>query len=273
MTAIRFHIGAHKTATTHLQLTLAHCRLAPGTRYVPLGWLRRTLTSPVRHGRPHLPWQRWYGGTWLFSDENILGTTAQGLKLYPDPARALRHFADTGLSVFLCVRRYDEFLVSAWGERLWHHGFEPFAAELPARRWTDLVRDLRRDLRGVPVHVWRYEDYRIHAQSIAQHYAGGAIEAFGAPLAQDPKSGFSARAVQELADRGSRRVGKRELLALRAAHPVRTASERYDPWSAAQKDALAAMYDEDLASLRRMAELWLPPAAPGQGEATSPASR
>lgn len=51
MTRTRFHIGAQKTATTHLQMTLRRCELAPGTRYMPLKRLRRLLTSRVRKGR------------------------------------------------------------------------------------------------------------------------------------------------------------------------------------------------------------------------------
>jgi hypothetical protein len=265
---IRFHIGAHKTATTHLQLTLARCTFQPGTRYVPLKRLRVTLISPVRKGRPRIPWHRWYDGTWLFSDENILGTTANSLLMYPDPARDLRYFLDCELSIFLCVRRYDTFLASAYGERLWHHRYRPFDAALPRRRWPDVVADLQRGLPGVPIHVWPYEHYRGHAEALAQYYAGGAIAGFGPPLAQDPKSGFSAAAVAAMAQFSERRPRKREVLALRARHPVGPGSPGYDPWSAEQKAELAAMYEEDLARIARDATLWLPadqPAGSGSG--------
>ena len=265
MTRIRFHIGAHKTATTHLQMTLAGCRLAAGTCYVPLKRLRMTLTSPVRKRRPHLPWHRWYGGTWLFSDENILGTTEHSLRMYPDPAHALRHFLDCELSVFLCVRRYDTFLASAYGERLWRHPFRPFPGELPVRRWPDVVRDLQHDLPGVPLHLWRYEDYRNHAGQIMQYYAGNAIEQFGAPLQRDPKSGFSGRAVAELARRGGRRPWKSEVLQLREAFPISPEYPRFNPWSAEQQVRLEERYVEDLAVLGALADLWTPGREPSAG--------
>lgn len=258
MTAIRFHIGAHKTATTHLQMTLAGCSFRSGTRYVPLKRLRLALISAVRKGRPRLPWHRWYDGTWLFSDENILGTTENALRMYPDPAHALRYFLDCQLSVFLCIRRYDTFLASAYGERLWRHPYRPFDAAPPVRRWPDIVRDLQRDLPGVPIHIWRYEDYRENSRRIAQRYAGEAITAFGAPLKQDPKSGFSARAVTELARLGAGRPRKAQVLQLRDQYPIGPEYPRFDPWSGDQQAELQEMYAEDLEVLGEIAELWSP---------------
>lgn len=258
MTAIRFHIGAHKTATTHLQMTLSGCSFQSGTRYVPLKRLRLTLISAVRKGRPRLPWHRWYDGTWLFSDENILGTTENALRMYADPGRALRYFLDCQLSVFLCVRRYDTFLASAYGERLWRHPYRPFDAALPVRRWPDIVRDLQRDLPGVPIHIWRYEDYRENSRRIAQCYAGEAITAFGAPLKQDPKSGFSGRAVTEMARLGAGRPRKAQVLQLRDRYPISQENPRFDPWSRDQQAELQEMYAEDLAVLDGIAELWSP---------------
>ncbi|MFU8822134.1 MAG: hypothetical protein ACNA8G_11325 [Gammaproteobacteria bacterium] len=262
MTRIRFHIGAHKTASTHLQMTLAGCSFAPGTRYVPLKRLRMTLTSPVRKCRPRLPWHRWHGGSWLFSDENILGTTRGGLRMYPEPARALRYFLDCELSIFLCVRRYDTFLASAYGESLWRHPYRPFEAALPTRRWPDVIRDLQRDLPGVPVHVWRYEDYRENARSIMQFYAGDAITDFGAPLRQDPKSGFSGRAVEAMARFSDARPRKAEVLRLREGFPIGAEYPRFDPWSAEQRARLEAMYAEDLAVIDGIATLWTPAHSP-----------
>src|SRR5699024_2382731 len=144
-------------------------------------------------GRPFLPWHRFHRGTWLFSDENILGNSANVMRMYQKPAAALKYFADCDLELFMAIRSYATFLPSAWGERLWRHPFEPFEPHLPARRWTDVVVDLQAALPGVPIHLWRYEDYRDHAEDIICFYAGGAVESFPPPLVSPPKSGFSAR--------------------------------------------------------------------------------
>ncbi|RJP41456.1 MAG: hypothetical protein C4548_09250 [Desulfobacteraceae bacterium] len=261
MTRINFHIGAHKTASTHLQMTLAKCTFRPGVRYVPLNRLRTMLTSPVRKKRPHLPWHRWYNGTWLFSDENILGTTANALRMYPDPAHALRYFRDCELRVFLCVRCYDTFLASAYGERLWRHPYQPFAGDLPVRRWPDIVRELKNALSGTPIHIWRYEDYREHARAITRFYADDGIEEFGEPLQHHPKSGFSGRAVEEMSRFKRRRPIKYEVLRIRAEFPIGPRYPRFNPWTERQKTYLRKIYAHDLMVLEDMAAVWKPGAA------------
>jgi hypothetical protein len=258
MTRIRFHIGAHKTATTHLQMTLAGCRLAPGTRFVPLKRLRRWLTSPVRKGRPFLPWHRWYDGTWLLSDENILGNSANVRRMYLEPGRALSYFADCDLSLFMAIRSYETFLPSAWGERLWRHPFEPFEPAIPERRWTDIVADLQDALPGVPIQVWRYEDYRENAHAIIQAYAGGAVERFPPELPTPPKSGFSAAAIEALSRYAGRYPGRRRIRRIRQRYPVGDAHARFDPWTEEQKAILRALYAEDVEALRERVAFWTP---------------
>lgn len=258
MTKIRFHIGVHKTATTHLQMTLGGCRLAPGTRYVPLKRLRRFLISPVRKGRPRLPWHRWYGGTWLFSDENVLGGSASVRRMYPQPAAALKYFTDCDLQIFMAVRSYETFLPSAWGERLWRHRFEPFEARLPQRRWPHVVTELQAELPGVPIHIWRYEDYQAHPDAIIRFYAADAITEFPPPMAERPKSGFSARAIAHLERHAGSYPGRKRIRQARERFPVGPAYPRFDPWSEEQKTALRAMYAEDIEQLRRCASVWQP---------------
>lgn len=258
MTRIRFHIGVHKTATTHLQMTLAGCRLANGTRYVPLKRLRRFLISPVRKGRPFLPWHRFYRGTWLFSDENILGNSSNVRRMYRRPAEALKYFADCDLELFMAIRSYESFLPSAWGERLWRHPFEPFEPVLPDRRWSEVVADLQAALPGVPIHMWRYEDYRDHAEDIIQRYAGGAVESFPPPLASPPKSGFSADAIAELSRYSGSYPGRRPIVRARKRYPVGAEHPRFDLWSDEQKRSLKAMYAEDVEALKQRVDFWTP---------------
>lgn len=107
--------------------------------------------------------------------------------------------------------------------------------ELPACRWTDLDDDLQSVLPGIPIHVWRYEDYRQHAEAIIRYYADDAIERFAPPTASRPKSGFPARGVAELQRFASKKVGKRHLHEIRERLPVSDADPRFDPWSEAQK--------------------------------------
>lgn len=258
MTRIRFHIGAHKTATTHLQMTLARCEMARGTRYVPLKRLRRFLTSPVRKGRPFLPWHRWYGGTWLFSDENILGNSSNVRRMYQEPAAALKYFRDCNLEIFMAVRSYDTFLPSAWAERLWRHPFEPFEANIPQRRWPDVIADLQADLPGVPIHVWCYEDYQAHAEAIIRFFADGGIVRFPPKLESRPKSGFSDRAIAQLNLYAGSYPGRLRIRQLRKRYPVGPEYPRFDPWTESQRSTLQAMYAEDIDWLKQRVEVWRP---------------
>jgi len=260
MPKIRFHIGAHKTATTHQQQVLGSSSFHPGTRFVPLSLLRRTLTSPVRRSRPHLPWHRWYNGVWLLSDENMLGTTADALAIYPEAAPALRHFLDCDLQVFLSVRRYDNFLASAYGERLWRHPFRPFPGSLPTRRWPDLVRDLQQQVPGVPIAVWQYEHYRQHQSDIMQFYAGQSIECLGKSRDSAPKSAFSTAAVNAMTTFSEIRPRRHQVERIRDRYPVDAQNPPFDPWTPAQRQQLHEWYNEDLLQLAGMVELWQPPA-------------
>jgi|GEM_PF-4905966 len=256
MTRIRFHIGAHKTATTHLQMTLAGCRLAPGTCYVPLKRLRRLLTTPVRKGRPFLPWHRWYRGTWLLSDENILGNSSNVRRMYEDPGRALQYFSDCRLELFMAIRSYDRFLPSAWAERLWRHPFEPFEPVIPRRRWTDVVADLQAALPGVPIHVWRYEDYQDQADSIIRAYSDGAVSAFSVRPSGRPKRGFSAKAIAHLSLYEGSYPGRLRIRQIRQRYPIGPEYPRFDPWSELQRAKLKAMYAEDVEALRDRVRFW-----------------
>lgn len=258
MTRIRFHIGAHKTATTHLQMTLAGCQLVPGTRYVPLKRLRRLLTSPVRKGRPFLPWHRWYRGTWLLSDENILGNSSNVRRMYVEPGRALKYFSDCQLELFMAIRSYDSFLPSAWAERLWRHPFEHFEPVIPERRWTDVIADLQAALPGVAIHVWRHEDYRDHAEAIIDAYAGGAIRTFPQRPPGRPKRGFSARAIAHLSLYEGSHPGKLRIRQIHQRYPIGPEYPRFDPWSELQRAKLKAMYAEDVETLKDRVRFWQP---------------
>lgn len=121
-----------------------------------------------------------------------------------------------------------------------------------------MVADLQSDLPGVPIHVWRYEDYRAHSEAILRFYTEDAIERFAPPMQGRPKSGFSGRAVAELERHAGSKVGKRRLRAIRERFPVSREYPRFDPWSEAQKRRLGEMYAEDLAELEQRVDLWQP---------------
>lgn len=188
--ALTIHLGAHKTASTHLQqsLRLARDTLEAGGLFlaepsmlrddgaIPLAQALaegpgrdgdkgcRAALAHLRGACPHL----------LISEENILGGTARGKLfsprglIYPFAARRVRQviaLAGGGpATLFLGLRDPAGFLVSAFALQL-SFGKERGLADYlggrnPARLgWAGLVRRLAEIPEVARLVVWRYEDY------------------------------------------------------------------------------------------------------------------
>lgn len=185
---LSIHLGAHKTASTHLQLSLWRARDHLGRggvfyagpsvlRCLPLAAAlesgepnpsaeecRRELACMAAN-HPHL----------LLSDENILGGTHRnGMALaqealYPFALRRVRQLiAMTGrgpATLFLSLRDPASFTVSAFALQVMHGNETDFSAYLggrdPARvGWAGLVQRLAMIETVARIVVWRYEDYR-----------------------------------------------------------------------------------------------------------------
>lgn len=188
--SLTIHVGAHKTASTHLQQTLRGLiprMLAAGIHYSDVHHWRGGVTRlAVALGEGPGP-ARLRGrlrrrldvtaATWpemMISEENILGSLrrgglmGKGSIIYPEATRRmtrlcgmLRHRPAT---ICLAVREPCGFLTSAFSMQVMG-GHELRLADYldgfdPARlSWSDLARRLL-GLRGVARLVaWRYEDY------------------------------------------------------------------------------------------------------------------
>ncbi len=206
--AWRIHVGAHKTATTHLQHTLRAHRDAlvdHGVDFIPHGQMRRLshrysrpkswqakLRGPVLAWKFNRDLQDYRRGpdTVLLSDEDLLGYAYDQLTtpLYQRPAclHLLQALARRGdMRLFLGIRSLDGLVPSAYAQTLKAVVPEPglmdrartaLAAAPPS--WVALVERLRAALPGVPLTVWRYEDYRDHWRAIAALYVGRDVGAF-----------------------------------------------------------------------------------------------
>ncbi|MFN3954081.1 MAG: hypothetical protein ACK4LQ_06460 [Pararhodobacter sp.] len=215
------HIGAHKTASTHLQLALERGRAALGARGVAVfgpDQLRRRglglpeyLSAPAGSAEAHGARIRAALGAGaerlVVSDENILGN-AHNVELirtgrfYPRAAsrlQALLALLPAGeVTLALAIRDPARFLTSAYAQRLMSGKLEPFAdyigALQPATlRWSDLVGRLRGVVPGAGWHIWRYEDYPAVAPRVLDVLLGGHA-ALARPGPGIAHPGLSARA-------------------------------------------------------------------------------
>lgn len=284
----RVHLGAHKTATTHLQETLAlvRGRLAErGVDFVPtlptlrdqglarVLWERRPIArlpivgpvhmrdaieatvEPVRLG-PEVV---------VLSEENVLGTPRHLLStaLYPQATQYVGRLASLGLRAelrfFLSVRSYDRLLPSAYAEALKHApprpgGFAAVRARLPLAPpdWFDLVARIRAAAPGVPLRIWRQEDYRANARAIMEALCGrplGTLPALADPARTRSPSAAAIAAAEALPPDLSY---QERLARVREIYAVVAPDEpRFQPLGETERRRLRARYAADLERIAR----------------------
>lgn len=283
--SLTIHVGAHKTASTHLQQTLRGMipqMLAAGIHYSDVQHWRGGVTrlavalgdgpAPARLRNRLRRRLDVTAATWpemVISEENILGSLRrEGLMgeaglIYPEAPRRmarlcamLRHRPAT---ICLAVREPCAFLTSAFSMQVmggheldfddYLDGFDP--AQLS---WTDLARRLLA-VRGVArLVVWRYEDYAAIRPRILSRILPQAL----ADRAPDPPAaivGLSPQAYREIRDQARRHPeADRPGIArdAKSRFPRSTGQQRLDLTDAATAARCRTAYDADVADLARL---------------------
>ncbi len=281
----RIHLGAHKTATTHLQDTLlAHrARMAEeGVDYIPrevFGPLQRRYSNPNHWRRrlwsPPLAYQfrrsaaalRTGAETVLVSDEDLLGYSDDLLSpiLYPSfrgghIVSALTQAAPVKL--FLGIRSYDKLLPSAYAQMLktfsprpeWEARISDAVLDaLPG--WPDLIERLLTAFPNASLQIWQHEDYRAHWQEILTAFAGRDVGAFPElpPPARTTSPSQEAIRKAEALDR-SLSVQERRALVKRIYYeelPAGSDRPPFQPYRAETIAALQQKYMQDVQKIER----------------------
>lgn len=204
----RFHVGAHKTATTHLQAVLE--RLAPdlaaqGVAALPMAETRPIGRFRLRAGPPHSRLRdkvrrrfkhakhlrRLAQGADIavMSEEDVLGWSQDQLenRFYPDLSGLDVLPMVSGrapLHVYVSLRSYDTLLPSAFfesykvfpdaGARL-KHGVA--SALNGTSNWVVLMDRIAKRLPSAKLHFWRQEDYAVAPKPIIDAFVGVDIGA------------------------------------------------------------------------------------------------
>lgn len=279
----RLHIGAHKTATTHLQDTLLSSRHqleASGVHYLPR---ERLLTARLikfvrfgqftRHGiaervlfrtdtacmRQRLLKRIQGHDTVLISEERLIGRAVDLLDgLYPNLEAYLlalaRIIANDKIAIFLSIRNQADILPSAYSQSLRTHTrpkpFEVLAAEWlrAPPRWTNLIRRLRVALPGANLKVWTFEDYVTDPNEVISALAG--IEHLTIPKVARPErtTRLSANAVAALEELQPLMLADQEKRAA-TARAAQLSGPAFDPLSDWEKARLTQIYEQDLAGI------------------------
>ncbi|MGY6534891.1 MAG: hypothetical protein ACXIVG_06050 [Pararhodobacter sp.] len=219
---IILHVGAHKTASTHLQLALERSRDDLASHGIVLLLPEALRRHGLRLGDflSIQPEDRSHGTAirqaiaqvsrgvecLLISEENILGNAHQPAmirqaRLYPDAqsrlARLRTVLPDAPVTLAMGMRNPADFLVSAYSQRLMSGRLEPFEAfraglNPASLSWFDLVCRLRAALPNADSVLWTQEDYPRNAPAVLSALLGpqaGATVRLGAGRAHPGLTG------------------------------------------------------------------------------------
>ena len=274
------HLGAHKTATTHIQMSCAALDLdAMGVGYAGNDELTPKRIPDMRARalpRKLSPWLRRremlrrlggmgrLRGRMVLSNEDWIGHGEAALEpvAYPEAGPRIRSLVrglarDGTVELFLSVRCADAFLSSVYAQVLRYRpypgGFEPIRARALDRPpdWVDLVERIAAAAGpGVPLRVWPYEAYRPNSLAILRAITGLPLEA--APEIADPPatrtpSAEAVRAVEALSDVTAYSERIPRVAAIYDGIP----GERFMPFTDRERALLREAYEAQLDALRR----------------------
>jgi len=283
--SVALHIGAHKTATTHLQRSFVmqqDALIRAGLRYYGPDTLRRPKrglgdlygldayrrqTFPTRTREEQRDFMFKDGHRLILSDENFVGVlhNKAGNMLSPLYPRAearvqgLAEAIDVGpVDVLIGLRNPATFLVSAYGQAIMGgqlSSFEDYIARnpLPQIYWPGLVARLRQCSGVGRIIVWRFEEYRWRFHKICAAMMGDHVDMRIRPLPKKVHLGLSNAAVAHVLAHldtvDAATLGEQA----RKAYPVSEAHPAFAPFAPDEIAAATADYDRQIAEISDIA--------------------
>lgn len=282
--SIAFHIGAHKTATSHLQRSLLMASddlINAGVRYYGPEHFRlpgRTISAlfgmrsragggrSKRSPQDQLGLMRKGASRLVFSEENFIGTLAHPQRSdiefgYPRADMKIAQLSQAlgrPLDLFLSLRKPTALINSVYSQLLRGNKVMPFAeykAMVPMARgdWADLVARLRATSGVGKLVVWAYEDYNDVFEDICVAMVGQKVS----PIERNVNPRLSAQAVAQTLARYD--AGERGDIAKDAgnAFPVEQGYDRFDGFSESEHDFTDMTYRAQIAAIADMAGVTL----------------
>ncbi|ART99561.1 hypothetical protein [Yoonia vestfoldensis] len=274
--SVAFHIGAHKTATSHLQRSIgaeADALAAQGVHWFGPRYLRKwdqTLPDLARLNDGHalsgpLGSLLQTAQRVVLSEENHIGVLNDPRRKpvtcrYPKAAQRIGAVAQglgRDIDVFLAIRQPTRFVNAAYCQQLMGGKVIPMAQyrkinPLQSVDWADLVARLRAASGVGRLVVWCYEDYATHFNAICAGLLGPAAAALVRPIAHHIHRSLSAAAVAEILHRhalgGSGDLG----VGLRGLLPVEDGYPPFDGFTRAEHAAGDASYRAQIAAIGAM---------------------
>ncbi|MGB0506173.1 MAG: hypothetical protein ACPGGK_08235 [Pikeienuella sp.] len=278
---LHLHIGAHKTATTHIQNILRKNRdalAANDVEFLPPEDIRDAIkywriaaetmaplptVSGALAGRKLARMDKGSARI-IASDENSLGhcrTMIRRGALYARASTRLslwRRLAEKReTTVYLSVRNYAPFFTSAYAQSVRGTRYYDLTADmlkslarLP-RRWTDVAADAQRALPGANLIIWDFADYKALRSEILERLCGfpPPKHVKRRPMATPSMAGMAAYATAAASSPGGV-VSREQRLALAAELPITAESPKFNPWPKEMGQFLDQEFAKDKALLR-----------------------
>ena len=277
--SVALHIGAHKTATTHLQRSFVmqqEALIKAGVRYYGPENLRRPerglgdifgldvyrkKPEPKRTPADQFDFMIKDGHRLIFSDENFIGVMHDKdgtmlAPLYPQAQKRIAALVDAvaphPVDICLGIRNPASFLSSAYGQALTGGTRMPFDAYLAKNPmalidWAGLIGRLHDIPRLGHIFVWCFEDYRWRFYKASGAMIGPKAGTRIAPFPEKVHVGLSQAAVDHVLNHSSEVSSARDLF------PVSQASPAFAPFGENQTALAQAAYDQQIAKIDKMA--------------------
>ena len=284
MTTIHLYLGAHKTASTHIQgiflanrETLARNGVAlSAPQDIRKTWLPRFFKY-CNHQKENQDKDELQSlqsllpdcGRWILSEENIIGTSfdlSVMPGIYPLAENRIRAiislFPQCKVKLFFSLRSYDTFYRSAYTEVVRNRGFLKFSRFYDEERfkdnsWLNTVAGFARALPQENITLWRFEEVRQLMPDVVQRITGIAdskslMDAYNPETTRPSLSAKTIKILNMLHPV----LNKKESLALveriNNAYSIDKGHPAYEPFTKEQADAFKLQYEQDWIAIRNI---------------------
>lgn len=253
MTELDLHIGIHKTATTHIQNILHRSKFSTDTHYIPLMKFRQWIGRDILFGKlENIPDSIYQHKHLVISDENLCGLAKGGLKMYPKLQRYLSHFESFHGRVHICLRKYSEFIPSAWIESTRKGRVLPFPDEIPERSYIDILSDIESVLPNFEIKVWDFDDFKMDQEFYIKQITNFKVERLGEIASKASRQSPSASALQAFLSMAEFLSARQRSIALGKLMKQFPVSEKYAKFNPFDKDEAKILDDRYQAELREI---------------------
>ncbi len=281
---VALHIGAHKTATTHLQHCLQGARsdlrdagvrlFGPAQLRGPGQTLAERFSLPfvARPENAHadskgmLKEMRDGVERLVISEENFVGVLNRkggrmDVPLYPNAVERIAALASViapeGIDVFLGIRAPAPFLNSVYSQVLLSGNVvapPEFRRlnQLGAIDWAAYLKKLQRIKSVRSLVVWPYEDYEALFGRITALMVGAVAAEHVSSVAKVVHSGLSARAVEEILSTGAKSTTAESARLARSRFPISDQYPKFDVFTGKDHATSGLQYADQLTEIAEM---------------------